>query len=356
MENANLRTRCGAILDHFDRCVAPKLPLLRHQAIHGDFNMGNVLWDDDRESFVGGHVLAGVVDFGDMAFSTLVADIAANLCSIGLAFITKEDAASVVAPLSQMRENSFASSTERRATAASNGLLRAARLFLDGYQSEIVLERAELEVLGDLWLTRVCCEVVITAWRVATGLESPHRSAPETPLFQAQLVLLQDLGPELRKRALTGSPGCLDECHNYSDIHRKSSSCNKGKSSDKSMDNDGINSNKDEEIDEEDTTASLAARREAAIGPGSEPLSYSGGNGTGDRIAGSNNNGTTDANVDKQAGAVRVESSFGCWVVEAGKQKKRLLDCYNNVPVVGHAHPRVAAAIAHQARQVPERP
>ena len=354
MENANLRARCDAILDHFDRCVAPKLPLLRHQAIHGDFNMGNVLWDDDRESFVGGHVLSGVVDFGDMAFSTLVADIAANLCSIGLAFITKEDAATEVAPLYQMHEKSCASSTEPKATAASNGLLRAARLFLDGYQSEVVLEPAELEVLGDLWLTRVCCEVVITAWRVATGLEPPHRSAPETPLFQAQLVLLQDLGPELRQRALTGCPGCLDECHNYSDIHGKSNSCNKGKSSDKGVGNDIINSIEHEGVGEAETTAALAARREAAIGPGSEPLSYSGGNGTGDRIANSNNNGTTHANVDRQAGVVRVESGYGCWVVEAGKQKKRLLDCYNNVPVEGHAHPRVAAAIAHQARQVPE--
>jgi len=43
--------------------------------------------------------------------------------------------------------------------------------------------------------------------------------------------------------------------------------------------------------------------------------------------------------------AVRAE---GVWIHEAGGA--RLLDAYNNVPVVGHCHPRVTEAIVHQTR------
>jgi 4-aminobutyrate aminotransferase-like enzyme len=38
----------------------------------------------------------------------------------------------------------------------------------------------------------------------------------------------------------------------------------------------------------------------------------------------------------------------GVWLYDAGGE--RFLDCYNNVPVVGHCHPRVTDAIARQSR------
>lgn len=38
----------------------------------------------------------------------------------------------------------------------------------------------------------------------------------------------------------------------------------------------------------------------------------------------------------------------GVWLWDAGG--RRYLDCYNNVPHVGHCHPRVVDAIARQAR------
>ena len=34
----------------------------------------------------------------------------------------------------------------------------------------------------------------------------------------------------------------------------------------------------------------------------------------------------------------------GVWLIEAGG--RRMLDCYNNVPSVGHCHPRVVDALA----------
>ena len=48
---------------------------------------------------------------------------------------------------------------------------------------------------------------------------------------------------------------------------------------------------------------------------------------------------------DRPIHAVRGD---GVWIVDASG--RRFLDCYNNVPIVGHCHPRVTEAIARQSR------
>jgi len=68
--------------------------------------------------------------------------------------------------------------------------------------------------------------------------------------------------------------------------------------------------------------AALVERRAEAFGPALSPLSY-----------------------DRPLHLVRGE---GVWLIDA--DGARFLDCYNNVPVVGHAHPRVSDAIARQSR------
>jgi 4-aminobutyrate aminotransferase-like enzyme len=47
---------------------------------------------------------------------------------------------------------------------------------------------------------------------------------------------------------------------------------------------------------------------------------------------------------------VQLVRGDGVWVFDAGGN--RYLDCYNNVPSVGHAHPRVVAAVANQTAQI----
>jgi 4-aminobutyrate aminotransferase-like enzyme/Ser/Thr protein kinase RdoA (MazF antagonist) len=69
---------------------------------------------------------------------------------------------------------------------------------------------------------------------------------------------------------------------------------------------------------------SLAARRAAAFGPAVDPLFY-----------------------DEP---IQVASAQGVWITDAAG--RRYLDAYNNVPCVGHGHPRVTAAIARQSRQI----
>src|SRR3954467_2402625 len=71
-------------------------------------------------------------------------------------------------------------------------------------------------------------------------------------------------------------------------------------------------------------SAALAARREAVIGPAMEPLTY--------------------------ADAIHVVAAGGAWMT--GADGRRYLDAYNNVPCVGHGHPRVTEAIARQSRRV----
>ncbi len=69
---------------------------------------------------------------------------------------------------------------------------------------------------------------------------------------------------------------------------------------------------------------SLATRREAAFGPAMEPLTY-----------------------DEP---LMVDRAAGVWMWDTNGE--RFLDAYNNVPCVGHAHPRVTEAIARQSRLV----
>ena len=69
-------------------------------------------------------------------------------------------------------------------------------------------------------------------------------------------------------------------------------------------------------------TAALIERRSDAVGALLTPLSYS--------------------------DPVHVVRGDGVWLVDA--KGRRLLDAYNNVPVVGHCHPRVTEAVVRQTR------
>jgi 4-aminobutyrate aminotransferase-like enzyme/Ser/Thr protein kinase RdoA (MazF antagonist) len=70
--------------------------------------------------------------------------------------------------------------------------------------------------------------------------------------------------------------------------------------------------------------AALRARRDAVLGPAMEPLTYE--------------------------HPITMVSASGVWMTDA--EGRTYLDTYNNVPVVGHAHPRVTGAAARQARRL----
>jgi Ser/Thr protein kinase RdoA (MazF antagonist)/3-hydroxyacyl-CoA dehydrogenase len=115
-------------LDRFDEVVRPRLPGLRTQAIHNDFASDNVLVDD------AGAEIVGIVDFGDMAFSALVNDVA-------------------VAAAYQLSDG--------------DDPLAGAIDVIAGYDEVLPLTAEERHLVGDVIRTRMALRVIIPEWRAA---------------------------------------------------------------------------------------------------------------------------------------------------------------------------------------------
>jgi 4-aminobutyrate aminotransferase-like enzyme/Ser/Thr protein kinase RdoA (MazF antagonist) len=238
------RATVARTLDAFEARALPVWPRLRAQILHADLTLDNVLTDDD------GRVI-GIVDFGDMSHTTLVADLASVLDSVAVG-------------------------------RAPDDVLRAARLVLDGYQRHTPLEDDELQVLGVAWAARSALTIAISSWRVAQGLEEQAFAERYNAECLAVIETLERTGWDEVARQLGAAPPARPD-------------------------------------------QSLQQRREAAFGPAIDPLFY------GDD-------------------PIQVVSAQGVWITDASGA--RLLDAYNNVPCVGHAHPRVTNAIARQSARI----
>ena len=235
------RELAGRTLDRFEERVLPEWNRLRGQVVHGDFNLDNILLDDDDR-------VAGILDFGDCSHSALAADVAVALASI-LRGRPLDDA------------------------------FRVARIALDGFTSHLPLEPLELELLGDLVAARLAAIVSISAWRT--------RRFPEN----AEYIEAWD---EDSWRLLELFDGLASEevAHELG-VQRPPAA-----------------------------TEDLVPRRNRAFGALLTPLTYA-----------------------RPVHAVRAE---GVWIHEP--DGRRILDAYNNVPVVGHSHPRVTEAVVRQTR------
>jgi Ser/Thr protein kinase RdoA (MazF antagonist) len=71
VQDAGLRARLTATLDRFDAEIAPRLPGLRAQVVHNDFNPHNVLVDGPE-----GTRPIGLIDFGDIVYTPIACDLA----------------------------------------------------------------------------------------------------------------------------------------------------------------------------------------------------------------------------------------------------------------------------------------
>ena len=240
---ARERSLVEGVLDRFDERVVPRLPFLRAQIVHGDFNLDNVFLDEhDR--------IVGIVDFGDTCHTPQVADFAVGLASL-LRGRRKDD------------------------------VFRTARLAIDGYMRRIPLEPLELEVLAYLVAARLAAIVTISAWRVGRYPENAeYIQAWDADSWQL-LELFAATGPDEVAREL-GAPA------------------------------------------QTVPTAELVRRRHRLLGPALTELTYE--------------------------HPVHVVRGEGVWLF--GADGRRLLDAYNNVPVVGHCHPRVTDAVVRQTRRL----
>lgn len=330
---------CAEALDVLESALAPSLPRLRHQVQHlwnrttnplGRLveaqpltsvsrtraqvvpfccTAENLLFSavDAPPSGLPTAVSCVLCDLSRAAFAPLVDDVAAALASAGAALAASAPAVS------------------------AGDLLRVGRIFLDGYQSVVPLEEEELRSVGDAWLARAAADL-LSASNPASASASASSPTHVAALF-SQLRALLAAGPAARAARL-GLSGPAE-------IHMLG-----GGGGDAGL---------------AARAAGLVARRERSIGPGSEALQY----GTADPVLVARGEGTwlfdeagrrylcalslaaTPAAAGDGVGAdsAHLPRTWHRWFLASRR------DCYNNVPGVGHAHPRVAAAISAQVRR-----
>ena len=236
------RAQVERVIDRFEARIAPALPGLRAQVIHGDMSLDNVLFGDDLR-------VSGIVDFGDMTHAPLVCDLAVAVADV---LHGRDDA------------------------------IEAADAIIGGYVGVTPLEDEEAELLADLVAARLATEVTVTAWRHGLYPDNTAYAASGEPGARAFLDAIEAMGTDAVARRFR------DACRRLP--YQRSA------------------------------TSALLERRRRAL-PRS-PLFYS-----------------------QPVHLVRGE---GVWLVDP--DDRRYLDCYNNVAVVGHSHPRVVEAVTQQQR------
>lgn len=172
--------------------------------------------------------------------------------------------------------------------AARPDALDAAEHVIGGYVSVTPLEDEEASLLADLVATRLATAIVISAWRLRLYPENAEYISSWDAGARHFLELLQAVGLDEAGRR------CREACTRGGLPYRP--------------------------IPMEE----LLERRRNVLGLALSPLSY-----------------------ERPVHLVRGE---GAWMFDP--EGRAYLDAYNNVPVVGHCHPRVAAAIAEQARML----
>jgi 4-aminobutyrate aminotransferase-like enzyme/Ser/Thr protein kinase RdoA (MazF antagonist) len=128
IEDAARRTLVRRVFDRFESHVLPAWPRLRAQVIHGDLTLDNALLDDRGR-------IAGIVDFGDMAHTAVLAD-----------------------PVSALDST--------LAMRKGNELFAAGHALVDGFESRVPLDAEERALIGEVLAARLALTVTISAWRV----------------------------------------------------------------------------------------------------------------------------------------------------------------------------------------------
>jgi Ser/Thr protein kinase RdoA (MazF antagonist) len=127
VEEPALKARLTSLLARFEAEIGPRLPHLRAQTVHNDFNPHNIVVDGPRAARV-----TGVIDFGDMVTTPIACDLAIA-CSYQLA--------------------------------GGQEPLRPVEDMVAGYASLVPLEAEELALLPDLIRLRHATTLAITSWR-----------------------------------------------------------------------------------------------------------------------------------------------------------------------------------------------
>lgn len=156
VSDAGRHALLSRVLDRYDRVVAPRLKQLRCGVIHNDANDWNVI----VESASGGRV-TGLIDFGDAAYSPLVAELAV---ACAYAMFDKPSA------------------------------IQAAAEIVAGYHAVLPLQDIEFELLPALIASRLAISVSFSSARKEQALANPYLLISERQAW-AMLEQLDRMDP-----------------------------------------------------------------------------------------------------------------------------------------------------------------
>ena len=141
------------LLERLVPCIESQLPQLRHQMVHNDLNPLNILVDPTDEERV-----TGVIDFGDMTHTALIADVA--VC-----------AAELIPP-------DCCDPQEARESILD---------VTSAYHACVRLLQGELALLGALVAARLLMTLVIHEWHVQRNPTSDHFKALDEDFMRRRL-------------------------------------------------------------------------------------------------------------------------------------------------------------------------
>ena len=157
------RRRIDEVFSHMARAVTPRLRRLRHQVIHQDAHTDNVLVDPDDD-----YRITGLIDFGDLLYGTLAAEIAVACDSVPY---TADD---LVTPVCEIAA---------------------------AFDAELPLREEEVDLVYDLLCARAALTATVVEARAALTPEQPAHIRSAQPAI-ARLHKLQELGRTAFNRRL----------------------------------------------------------------------------------------------------------------------------------------------------------
>ena len=244
ISDTSARAMVDSVFERFREHVKPRLAATRHQVIHQDAHCGNVLVDASDPERV-----TGLIDFGDMLYGPVIADLA-------------------VIP----------DSTER----TDDNLLDVICNAAIGFDATFPLQENEIDLLYDLICARYALGASVVAARQVLHPETPGHMPSHEPFIV-----------ELDKLLTIGAVAC--------------------------------------------TSAVRRACRFPAMLEGSDE----------DALLDQRRNLLGKHATHFYSRPMHFERAEGAFLYST--DGKRYLDCYNNVPQVGHCNPHVVKAISRQA-------
>jgi hydroxylysine kinase len=145
----------AAVIMQIEARIAPRFERLRQQVVHNDLNDMNILVEPADET-----VIAGIIDFGDLAHTALIADVA-------------------IAAADQIADDASAYDSIRDLVIA--------------YHQTTPLLPAELALLNSLIAGRLLMDVVIPSWHRVMNPTGTHYADFDAEFIRARLELASGL-------------------------------------------------------------------------------------------------------------------------------------------------------------------